>query len=412
MSNQRVALRHDLKPVDMAHMQDLHAAMLEQDVPQVRWVLYLLALLLVAFFAWAATSRVDEVTKGNAKVIASSGEQMIQSLEGGLLHLLHVKEGDRVEPGQVLLEVDATRANAAFKEGMNKQWALQASLARLQAEAYGRPLVFPPELQGKAEFIRNETLAYNARRESLEQSLTDLQRSLDLAQEEVRMSEPLAARGLISDIELLRMKRQANEFQSQITERRNKYRAEANNDLGRVESELAQTRENTVARQDTAQRTVFKAPVRGIVKDIRVSTIGGVIQPAAVIMEIVPVDDVLLVEVKIKPQDVAFLQEGMPALVKVTAYDFSIYGGLQGTVKHISPDTLREESRTAVANTGEEAYYRVLVQTQETSIRKDNKILPIIPGMTASVEIRSGEKSVLDYLLKPVFKAQEAFRER
>ena len=412
MSTRRIAVRHDLKPVDLAHMQDLHAAMLDQSVPQVRWVLYLLAALLVAFFAWAATSRVDEVTKGNAKVIASSGEQMIQSLEGGLLHHLYVKEGDRVEPGQVLLEVDATRANAAYKEGMNKQWALQASLARLRAEAYGRPLVFPPELQGKTEFIRNETLAYNSRRQSLEQSLADVQRSLDLAQEEVRMSEPLAARGLISDIELLRMKRQVNDFQLQLTERRNKYRAEANNDLVRVESELAQTRENTVARQDTAQRTVFKAPVRGIVKDIRVSTIGGVIQPAAVIMEIVPVDDVLLVEVKIKPQDVAFLQEGMPALVKVTAYDFSIYGGLQGTVKHISPDTLREESRTAVATTGEEAYYRVLVQTQESSIRKDDKTLPIIPGMTASVEIRSGEKSILDYLLKPVFKAKEAFRER
>lgn len=412
MSTRRIAVRHDLKPVDLAHMQDLHAAMLDQSVPQVRWVLYLLAALLVAFFAWAATSRVDEVTKGNAKVIASSGEQMIQSLEGGLLHHLYVREGDRVEPGQVLLEVDATRANAAYKEGMNKQWALQASLARLRAEAYGRPLVFPPELQGKTEFIRNETLAYNSRRQSLEQSLADVQRSLDLAQEEVRMSEPLAARGLISDIELLRMKRQVNDFQLQLTERRNKYRAEANNDLVRVESELAQTRENTVARQDTAQRTVFKAPVRGIVKDIRVSTIGGVIQPAAVIMEIVPVDDVLLVEVKIKPQDVAFLQEGMPALVKVTAYDFSIYGGLQGTVKHISPDTLREESRTAVATTGEEAYYRVLVQTQETSIRKDDKTLPIIPGMTASVEIRSGEKSILDYLLKPVFKAKEAFRER
>lgn len=412
MSTRRIAVRHDLKPVDLAHMQDLHAAMLDQSVPQVRWVLYLMAALLVAFFTWAATSRVDEVTKGNAKVIASSGEQMIQSLEGGLLHHLYVREGDRVEPGQVLLEVDATRANAAYKEGMNKQWALQASLARLRAEAYGRPLIFPTELQGKTEFIRNETLAYNSRRQSLEQSLADVQRSLDLAQEEVRMSEPLAARGLISDIELLRMKRQVNDFQLQLTERRNKYRAEANNDLVRVESELAQTRENTVARQDTAQRTVFKAPVRGIVKDIRVSTIGGVIQPAAVIMEIVPVDDVLLVEVKIKPQDVAFLQEGMPALVKITAYDFSIYGGLQGTVKHISPDTLREESRTAVATTGEEAYYRVLVQTQETSIRKDDKTLPIIPGMTASVEIRSGEKSILDYLLKPVFKAKEAFRER
>jgi adhesin transport system membrane fusion protein len=325
---------------------------------------------------------------------------------------LHVRQGDRVEAGQVLLETDPTKANAVYKEGLNKLIALQASAARLRAEAYGTALVFPPELQRYPDVVRYETLAYNSRRASLNQSVTELQRSMQMAEQEVALSDKLVARGLISDVEMLRMKRQVNDFQLQISDRQSKYRSEANTELSRVESELSQSRENVVARADTAKHTVFKSPVRGIVKNILISTIGGVIQPAATIMEIVPLDDKLLVEVKIRPQDVAFLHVGLPAMIRVTAYDFSIYGGLQGVVEHISPDTLREESRTAVAATGEETYYRVLVRTQESVLRIGAQTFPILPGMTTTADIRSGEKSVLSYLLKPIFKAREALRER
>jgi adhesin transport system membrane fusion protein len=401
-----------LHSVDLAHANDLHAAMLEQAAPRVRWALYMLILILVSFTVWASVTRVEEVTRGNGKVISDSGDQVIQSLEGGILAKLNVKEGDKVEAGQVLLEIDATRANAVYKEGYNKMVALQAAAARLRAEAYSRPLNFPPGLRQYPEVVSNETLAYNSRRQALDQSVAELRHSLQLAEQEVQMSEQLMARGLISDIELLRMKRQANDFRLQIAERESKYRAEANSELGRVESDLAQSRENVVARADTAQHTVIKAPVRGVVKDVRISTIGGVIQPAATIMEIVPLDDRLLVEAKIKPQDVAFVHAGLPATVKVTAYDFGIYGGLDGVVELVSPDTLREESRVAVAATGEESYYRVLVRTRESSIRVGGKAMPIIPGMTTTVDIRSGEKTILDYLLKPIYKAQEAFRER
>lgn len=401
-----------LNPADLAHMRDLHAAMLEQSAPKIRWALYMMALIMVIFFVWAALTTVDEVTKGNGKVISDKGDQLIQSLEGGILAKVHVKEGDQVELGQVLLEIDPTRANAAYKEGYNKVMALQASLARLRAEAYGQPLSFPAELKGRPELIRNETLAYNSRRSALMQSVTELQRSMQLAEKEVSMSEPLMARGLISDIELLRMKRQVNDFRLQISERQNRYRAEANAELNRVESELGQSRENVVARADAAKRTVVKSPVRGVVKVIKINTLGGVVQPAATIMEIVPMDDRLLVETKIRPQDVAFLRVGLPATVKVTAYDFSIYGGLGGVVEHISPDTLREESRLAMATTGEESYYRVMVRTSEATLHSGGKSLPIMPGMTATVDIRSGQKSILQYLLKPVFKAREAFRER
>jgi len=401
-----------LRPVDVAHMRDLHAAMVEQQVPRVRWALYMLAASMVVFLGWAGLTQVDEVTRGQGRVISDAGDQVIQSLEGGILARLHVKEGDQVDAGQVLLEIDATRANAIYNEGYNKSLALQASLARLRAEAYGRALEFPPEVRARAELVRNETLAFQSRRDALNQSVAELQRSLELAEREVTMSEPLMARGLISDIELLRMKRQVNDFRLQISERQSRYRAEANAELNRVESELAQTRENVVARADTARRTIVKSPVKGVVKDIRLSTIGGVIQPAATIMEIVPMDDRLLIEAKVRPQDVAFLRVGLPATVKVTAYDFSIYGGLAGTVEHISPDTIKEESRLAVAQTGEESYYRVLVRTDASTLTHKGETLPIMPGMTTSVDIRSGEKSILQYLLKPVFKAREAFQER
>lgn len=402
----------ELRAVDLAHANDLHAALLDQTVPRVRWALYLMVLIVASFLAWAAWTQVDVVSQGSGRVIANSGEQVIQSLEGGILAKLHVREGDRVEAGQVLLELDATRAQAVLKEGHSKMVALQAAAARLRAEAYGRPLSFPPHLARYGDIVANETQAYHARLQAVEQSVAELQRSLKLAEQELQVSEQLMARGLISDIELLRAKRQANDLRVQIADRQNKYRAEANADLGRVESELAQSRENVVARADSAQHTVIKAPVKGVVKDIRISTIGGVIQPAATIMEIVPLDDRLLVEARFRPQDVAFLREGLPATVKITAYDYGIYGGLEGVVEHISPDTLREDSRTAIAATGEETYYRVRVRTQAASMQVDGKTLPIIAGMTTTVDIRSGQKSVLDYLLKPVNKAREALRER
>jgi adhesin transport system membrane fusion protein len=401
-----------LRPVDLAHMRDLHAAMLEQTAPRIRWALYMLILIVVVALTWAGMTKVDEVTRGTGKVISNRGDQTIQSLEGGILSVLNVKQGDTVEKGQVLLELDATKANATYKEGLNKMVALEASAARLRAEAYGRTLEFPASLKKYPSIVRDETQTYRARLQALEQSVTELQHSMQLAEQEVKMSEPLAARGLISEIELLKNRRQVNDFRLQISERQNKYRAEANADLGRVESELSQSRENVVARADTAHHTVLKAPVRGIVKDIRTSTIGGIVQPAAVIMEIVPLDDQLLVEGRFRPQDVAFLRPGLPATVKITAYDFGIYGGLDGVVEQISADTLREDSRTAIAATGEETYYRVLVRTHEASLKAGGKSLPIIPGMTTSVDVRSGEKSILDYLLKPVFKAREAFRER
>lgn len=373
--------------------------------------LYLTVAVLVTAMSWAYFATVEEITQGDGKVIATSGEQIIQSLEGGIVDELNVKEGDVVEKGQQLLKLDSVRADSVYSEGYSKMIALMGSVARLQAESFGKDqVVFPHEVQKHDKIVRSETESFVARRRALEESVAGLTQSLKLSEDEINRTEPLVAKGLVSDLEVIKLKRQANDIRFQITERRNKFRADANLDLTRTESESAQAKENVTGRQDVLTRTIIRAPVRGTVKNIRVKTIGGVIQPAVDIMEIVPLDDQLLIEAKIKPKDVAFLRPGLPAMVKITAYDFSIYGGLTGTLDHISADTLSEEKRPMTP--GDDAYYKVLVRTDSATLKRGDKRFPIIPGMTTTVEIRTGEKTILEYLMKPVFKAREAFRER
>jgi adhesin transport system membrane fusion protein len=399
-----------VRDVDIPFMRDLSEALHAQSTPGASWSLYLLGLVIFTAVIWATFARVEEITQGQGRVIPVSREQIISSLEGGLLEELKVSEGAVVEKGQVLLRLDPTRFAAQYREGVSKALGLKAAVARLRAEAYGQALQFPPEVEAAKRIVRDETQAYEQRRKALEEGLAAVQQSLTLAEKEIAMSERLANKGLLSDVELLRMKRQANDLRLQMIERRNRFRAEANAELVRLESELAQTKENVVARQDTMDRTVIRAPVKGTVKNIRFTTIGGVIPQGSDILEIVPLEEQLLVEAKIRPSDVAFLHPGLPAMVKISAYDFSIYGGLSGTVEHISPDTLREDTRTTPSQ--EPTYYRVLVRTQHSVLAAGGRNLPIIPGMTASVEIKTGEKTVMSYLLKPVFKAKEAFRER
>jgi membrane fusion protein, adhesin transport system len=392
---------------DMLYMRDMHQAMVAEKQNVIGITLILLLVFLAVALYWADHYQLEEITRGNAKVIPSSREQIIQSLEGGILSAMMVKEGDIVKQGQPLLKIDPTKAKAFYQEGQNKALALRATAARLRAEARGIPLKFSADVKKLPELVANETNTYQAKRQAVEQSIATIKRSKQLIGRELAMTEPMAAKGLVSEIELLRMRRQYNDLELQIQERFNKYRADAANELNKVESELSQTTENVGARQDQVKRTTINAPLRGTVKNIRMNTIGGVVQPAQDIMEIVPLEDRLLVEAKIRPHDVAFLHPGLPAMVKISAYDYSIYGGLEGEIEIISPDTLREERKTE-----EENYYRVLVRTKNSTLMNNGKALPIIPGMTASVEIRTGEKSVLDYILKPVLKAREAMRER
>jgi adhesin transport system membrane fusion protein len=356
---------------------------------------------------WAAYATLDEVAIGTGRVIPSSQVQLIQNLEGGILAELAVTEGKLVEKDQVLLRIDDTRFTSTVREAQAKRLSLLASVARLTAEAKGGALVFPEEVRREAPHLaRNESELYASRRRALNEAVAGLTRSHEFASRELAMSEPLVARGAISEVEVLRLRRQVNELQTGIDERRNRYRAEAGEELARHQAELAGLKESAVAMEDRVKRTVMRSPVRGIVKTVHITTLGAVIQPGASILEIVPLGDTLLIEAQVRPDDIAFIRPGQPATVKITAYDYSIYGGLPGRVEHVSADSTVDDKKGV-------SFYKVLVRTDTSNIDHHGKLLPIIPGMTASVDILTGKKTVLDYLLKPVLKARErAMRER
>ena len=395
---------------DAEFMNDVKESLLAQKTPGSKIILQLIGVLVICGFIWAKYSKVEEITQGEAKIIARSREQVIQSLEGGILAKMEVKEGDVVEKGDVLLQLDPTRSDSSYKETLSKVNGLRATTDRLKAEASNTPLVFEPSVQDP-EVIRRETDAYNSRKKDLQSSVNALRRSYELTMKEVNLSAPLVAKGLMSEVELLRTRRQATDLLSQIVEKENKFRADANSQLTSLQLELSQAEENLIGKKDVLSRTIIRAPVRGTIKDIHFNTVGGVIQPGEHILSLVPLEDQLLVEAKIKPADVAFLHPGLPATVKITAYDYSIYGGLHGKVQQISPDTLQDKEKQA-GGKPDDTYYQVMVLTDSSALHAKGKNLPIIPGMVARVEIKTGEKTILDYLLKPILKVKEAFRER
>ena len=397
---------------DLPLLNDLHAALQHERHRGMSWTIGLLTLLVVAFVVWAYFSNVEEVTRGQGSVIPSSREQVIQSLDPGVLAALTVKEGDLVEAGQVLVRLDTARSSAVYRETRNKVDALRATAARLRSEAHGVPLRF--EKDTPAELVQRETAAYQSRVRAVNEPVQGLRESKRLLDREIAITEPMAAKGVVSEVEILRMKRQANELQLQITERRNKFQSDANTELVRVEAELAQSEETMAARADPVTRSEIKAPLRGVVKNIRINTVGGVIGAGQDIMEIVPVEGPLLVEAYIRPQDVAFIKPNDEALVKLTAYDYSLYGGLDGVVTLISPDTLQDNRRPSELKLNpDESFYRVIVETRQNDLAdKDGKALPIIPGMIATVDIKTGEKTVFQYLTKPITRLKQALRER
>lgn len=363
---------------------------------------------------WASRCEIEEVTTGSARIVPSSREQMLQSLEGGILQELLVHEGDTVEKGQVVARIDPTRAEAAFRESANRMLALRAQAARLKAESLDTEVTFPEDVLQDTELVKREMESYLARRRALNESIASYVKTEELIKKELGIARQLAAQELLSKTEVLKLQRQLNETELQIVERRNRYSADASAELTKVEAELSSLEETAAGRHDTLVRTALRSPVHGIINNIRINTIGGVIQPGAEIMEVTPLDDTLLVETKIKPSDVAFLVPGQEAMVKLSAYDYSTYGGLKGRVEFISPGALKDEDARARANNGDNAYYyRVMVRTEGNTLTKaGSKALRVIPGMTATVDIRTGQKSLLDYLLRPLLRVQEAFREK
>lgn len=407
-----------LRPVEEVSKQDLHlindlnAALQHEKHKGLYLSIKLLGIFLVIFIIWAYFSKLEEVTRGQGSIIPSSREQIIQSIDPGIVVEMLVKEGDVVEKDQILLKLDDTRSSAIFRESEAKVKNLEAMQIRLKAEAYNTPLVFPDDID--EELKQRETAAYNAHLRQMADAVQSLKQSKSLLDKEISITAPMVKQGVVSEVELLRMRRQSSELGMQIAERANKYSSDANNELVKVESDLAQARENMAQRADPVERALMRAPVRGIVKNIRVTTVGGVISAGQDIMEIVPLDDKLLVEAYIRPQDVAFIRPGQDALVKLSAYDYSIYGGLNGKVTLLSPDTLRDQKRPGELNLDpNQAYYRVIVQTDDHSLTdKKGKELPIIPGMIATVDIKTGEKTVFQYLIKPITRMKQAMQER
>ena len=407
--NSRETIRKD----DLQLVNDLNAALQKEKHHGQFWVIMLLFAFLVVFVIWAYNSPLEEVTRGQGSIIPSSREQVIQSLDPGTIAEMRVQEGDIVEKDEVLLKLDDTRSSAILRESEAKVANLEAMLARLKAESYGTAIVFPAGIS--KDLQQRERAAYEARRRAMTDAVAGLGQSKTALDQEIRITAPMVKHGAVSEVELLRMQRESSDLAQQISQRKNDYAAKANEELVRVESELAQAKENMAMRADPVERSEVKAPMRGIVKDIKINTVGGVVTAGQEIMTIVPLDDKLLVEAYINPRDVAFIRPGLPAVVKISAYDYAIYGGLDGKVTLISPDTLSNQNRATdqLKLDQNQVYYRMLVQTEGNTLRdKNGKELPIIPGMVATVDVKTGEKTVFQYLIKPITRLKQALRER
>ena len=370
--------------------------------PLARPILWACVGVVAVFIIWAAWAKVDEVARGEGKVIPNSRVQVIQSLEGGILQELLVREGEIVSAGQPLAQLDDTRFTTATQETAAQVKALTAAIARLEAEVLGATSIsFPSSIPAGDPVIASEQDLFRARRQNLNATLAALSSETTYAQRQLSLVSPLAQRGVVSEVESLKLGKDIAALTGRQTEVRNTYMQEAYAVLANKKAELAAQSEILNQRSDQLKRTRLTAPVRARVNEIMVTTRGGVVQPGEPIMQLTPVDDQLLVEAKVQPSDVAFIREGMPASVKISAYDFTIYGDLPGRVEQISEDTLEEDTPR-----GKMAYYSVLIRTDRAYLEKNGERLPIRPGMVAQVDIQSGRRSVLSYLLKPLLKAR------
>ncbi|WP_312139861.1 HlyD family type I secretion periplasmic adaptor subunit [Atlantibacter hermannii] len=370
-------------------------------------LVWMIFLLLAGFLVWAKYFSLDEVSTGGGKVIPSSREQVVQSLEGGIIYDLRVREGDIVERGQLLAELDRTKTQSSVQESASRLRAALARAARLEAEVNDRTIKFPGEVINEKELVKTETDLYISRKTSLDQGLIGLQQGISLVRQQLNMTEPLVKQGAASGVEVLRLKTQLNDLNNKITDLKSQYYVRAREELNRTNEEVEALRSVMRGREDSLTRLKMYSPVRGIVKNIEVTTVGGVIPPNGKLLTLVPMNDDMLIEARISPRDVAFIHPGQPALVKITAYDYAIYGGLPGEVTMISPDSIQDDVKRDIY------YYRVYIRTKTNYLEnKQKQRFPIFPGMVATVDIKTGSRTVLDYLIKPLNKVNEALRER
>jgi adhesin transport system membrane fusion protein len=420
-----------------------------------------LFILIISFFVgviiWAALSNVDELARGNGKVIPSEKIQTLQNLDGGVISHILVKEGEHVTKGQPLMKIDTTRFKAQLEENRHAYWSNLVKAVRLNAEYKLNPrkeiidLEFSDVLKHNAEkFINNELLIFGARIAEFKSALDiletqlgqkvqelvelegkkeQLEESRDLTLEEMDTIKKLVKSGAKSKIELITIKKTLNtimgdikatelsipradlaikEAKNKIHEKLNNFKSEAVTELQDVNEEIKKLESILISERDKLDKTIIKSSVNGIIKLININTIGGVVKSGMDLIEIVPDSDVLLIEAKIDPKDIAFINPSLKAIVKITAYDFSIYGGLDGKITEISADSIVDEK-----SKDQKTYYKIVIKTDKNYLEKDGEKLPIIPGMIASVDIVTGQKSILDFVLKPILKTKQgALHER
>lgn len=431
-------------PQDQKELQDFVAdadtALLQQDPLRARMILKAVALIFLVLLLWAAIAEVDEITRGEGKVIPSRSLQVLQSLDGGIVTEILVQEGQDVNPGQVLLRLDQTRFVSNLRENQSQYYSLLAKAARLRALSDGKAFVVPQELaknKDMSNLIEAERALYLSRQSELDATLSVVRQQLaqrnqelveararrdqaangfELTSKELNLTKPMVASGAVSDVEILRLERDVaryrgerdqaaaqiqriqaaiSESQSKLLEVEREFRNRARSELSETVAKLDALGEGSVALSDKVKQSEIRSPVKGTVQRLLVKTVGGVVQPGRDIVEVVPSEDTLLIEARVLPKDIAFLRPGQDALVRLTAYDFAIYGGFEGTLEHISSDTVIDDKGNA--------FYMVRVRTKKANLGPN---LPILPGMVAQADIMTGKKTVLSYLLKPILRGK------
>jgi adhesin transport system membrane fusion protein len=374
-------------------------------------LLWVTVFTVAAFVAWSQWASLDQITRATGQVITTSRNQVIQAPpNGGMLDSIRVREGDTVSRGQILMRFERIKLGASHEEAATKAAALRAQIARLEAEILDqREPAFAKDLAPYPEFRANQMALFRKRRLALDEDIRTLESMRELAQQELDMNLPLMARGDVARSEILKLQRQVAELAGQISSKRNKFLQDSQADLAKAQEELSGTLQVITQRRQELDLADVRSPMDGVVRNVRMTTVGGVARPGDELMQIVPVDDRLVIEAKVKPADIGFIRTGLPVVVKLDAYDYSIYGTLLGHTSFVSADTLTEQIA------GQELpYYRVHVTIDTNNLRPRNgERLEVQPGMTASVEIRTGEKTVWRYLTKPITKAlDESLRER
>lgn len=368
-----------------------------------------LLLIIIPFSVWASYAHLDQISHANGQVIAAAKTQEIQSAIDGVVEEIFVQEGDHVKQGDELIILEKKQAQAAYDESKSKVAALEAALVRLKAEVYEKPLTFSQSIQAYPEFVENQTALFHRRQSTLNDEVSALNESLDLSQEELGLNIPLLKNGDIGAIEIIRIKRQIAELKGKISNVKNSYFKESQTDMTKVEEELSTKKQELADREITLDRTTIYTSMDAIVKNIILTTQGAKVQSGDIILELVPFGDKLIIEAKMSPSDISFVKIGQSAAIKLDAYDYSIYGVFHGKVDYISPDTILEKTPE-----GEKYYFRVLIVLGQTELMsKNNKKIELTPGMTAQIDIVTGNRSVLTYLSKPIIKTfSEAFHER